>query len=86
MPDSISIDMRGRNSLFCLGESACSARDVLAILNTSRQVNMAFTTSDRVKDKSPMGVNQLGKSEAFCPPSAVNSPTKANDVALPGIS
>ena len=47
-PDSINIDRTGRRLFFPL---PLVARDALAILNTSKPVNMAFTTRDKETDR-----------------------------------
>ena len=62
------------------------ARDTLAILNTSRPVNMAFTARDKEKDSMPMGLNQLGRLAIICGPSTANSTLSVNDAPSAKIS
>ena len=56
-PGLVNIDRRGQRLFF---PWPLLAMDALAIFNASRVVNMAFTTRDKEKDNTPMGVNQQG--------------------------
>ena len=85
-PDSINIEMRDEKSCIPVACACRRARDALAILNTSRPVNMAFTARDTEKDSMPMGVNQIGGFWVFCGPSTAISPTSVNDVATAWVS
>ena len=62
------------------------ARDALAILNTSRPVNMAFTARDREKESVPIGLNQTGMSSLRFGPWKANVPTSVSDVASDWVS
>ena len=85
-PDSINIEMRGVKS--CIPRACVfrRAREALAILNTSRPVNMAFTARDREKDSMPTGLNQPGRFSEKCGPRKANSPTSDNDAASSWVS
>ena len=80
-PDSTKIEMIGFKSVIPPSpRESLSARDVLAILNTSRPESMAFTARDKEKDSVPKGINQPGWFAALFV--IANSPTSVNDVAL----
>ena len=85
-PDSINIEMRGVKFGIPRPCVCWTARDALAILNTNRPVNMAFTARDTEKDSMPMGVNQLGRFSTICCPCTAISPISTNDAASAWVS